>query len=90
MERPPYPLPLRPQAPWVSLVDGGGQGPAVPDVFPGEGWPSPETMEYATKLILLILLILALPHLVVKLLKGPGKVGVHPPGLSVGPTSIGG
>lgn len=82
--RPTYPLPLRPRAPWVDLVEqDGGAGAATG--FPGEGWPSLEAVEYCSKLILLILILLALPHLIVKLVKSPGKVG----SLSVGPTSVG-
>jgi hypothetical protein len=53
--------------------------------FPGEGWPSLHAVEYCSKLILLILILLALPHLFVKLLKAPGKLGP----ISVGPGSVG-
>jgi hypothetical protein len=58
--------------------DGDGQpGPGREHPIPGQHLPRIETVEYMSKLIVLILLLLALPWLVGKLLTAPGDVVGH-------------
>lgn len=51
---------------------GGGEG-----AIPGPGWPSQDTVEYMTKLIVLGLLLLALPWLLAKVVSSPGDGMEH-------------
>lgn len=75
----PYPEPLTTPAPWLALVDAGEEGTSepAPMPFPGEHWPDLHAVEYTTKLIVLIVLLLALPWLISKLLTNPGEVMRH-------------
>lgn len=57
-----YPPPLTRQPSWLPLVGGGGAAPTPTSGFPGgEGWPAIESLDYAIKLITLLVLVLALP-----------------------------
>jgi hypothetical protein len=67
----PYPEPITVRPSWLPLVDAGKGAPASTAGLPGEGWPAIETLDYTTKLITLIVLLLALPWLL-------GKVFTHP------------
>jgi hypothetical protein len=74
--------PLAAPPTWLQLLepaeDGGGQpGPGHEHPVPGHHLPRLETIEYLSKLIVLILLLLALPWLVGKLLTAPGDVVGH-------------
>jgi hypothetical protein len=77
----PYPpAPLTAPSPWLPLLEPEGEkgrGPGNESPLPGEGWPQVETIEYVSKLITLILLLLALPWLTEKLLTHPGAVSRH-------------
>jgi hypothetical protein len=76
----PYPRPLTappPWLPWLEPAENGEPGPGKEDPFPGEHWPKLETIDYVSKLIGLILLLLALPWLVDKLLSHPSELPRH-------------
>jgi hypothetical protein len=92
--RSPYPPPLTAPPSWLPLLESGDGGPGAATAedsaapasggnFPGEGWPSIETIEYVSKFIVLVVLLLALPAVVSKLLSG------HTPHVSMGPPSMG-
>lgn len=89
----PFPAPLTSPSDWVGLVDEGaggeGPGPHNEKPLPGEGWPKLETVDYVSKLIVLLILLLALPWLIVKLLSNPGELSGHSAGLAMGPASMG-
>jgi hypothetical protein len=75
LERKPLAAPLT----WLSLLEpaeegGDPPGPGNETDVPGSGWPKLETIEYLTKLILLVLLLLGLPWLLGKLVTDPGAV----------------
>jgi hypothetical protein len=72
--------------------DGDGPGAPGPEhegPFPGPHWPDLHTVEYLSKLIILIVLLLALPWLVGKLLTDPGEVLSHAAAPSVAANSMG-
>ena len=79
-----YPPPLQGTPSWLSLL-GGGSGEAGLGHPPGEGWPAIETIDYVTKFIVLLVLLLALPWLIGKLVTAPHEVK-----LAMGPASVGG
>lgn len=85
--------PLAAPPSWLPLLEpadsGGGLGPGNEGPFPGEGWPKLETLDYASKLIVFVILLLALPWLIAKLLTNPGEVSGHSAGLAMGPASMG-
>jgi hypothetical protein len=85
--------PLAAPPSWLPLLEpadsGGGLGPGNEGPFPGEGWPKLETIDYASKLIVLVLLLLALPWLVSKLLTHPGELPRHSASLVGAPGSVG-
>jgi hypothetical protein len=97
MEQAAGPVSRRPLAAppsWLPLLEpakggAGAPGPGAEHPIPGPGWPRRETVEYLSKLIVLVLLILALPWLVSKLLTNPAEVVGHS-GVSVGATASGG
>jgi len=68
---------LRPS--WTEIVGGAGASSPIGSIegLPGEGWPPLETVDYALKLITLIVLLLALPWLFSKIISEPGKVSRH-------------
>ena len=70
----PFPKPLTGPAPWVPLVDAGNGEAGGEEPFPGEHWPRLETIDYISKLIVLLILLLALPWLIQRLLTHPGQV----------------
>jgi hypothetical protein len=88
-QKAPYPPPLdTPRPSWLTLVgeDGDGAGPEgeTPSTsptstgpLPGNGWPKLESVDYCIKLITLIVLLLALPWLVAKLVSEPGRASRH-------------
>ena len=57
--------------------------------IPGPGWPSQATLEYLTKIIMLVILLLALPFLLEKLLTAPHELGAHSAGFATGIASMG-
>lgn len=81
----PYPRPLTAPPPWPALLEpeqgepSGGKGP-----MPGEGWPKLETVDYANKLIMLVILLLALPWLLGKLISDPGNMSRHAARMAAG------
>jgi hypothetical protein len=83
----PYPRPLTAPPPWLSLLEPGqgepptssGKGP-----MPGEGWPKFETVDYANKLIMLMILLLALPWLLGKLISDPEHMSRHAAKMATG------
>jgi hypothetical protein len=87
----PQRKPLAAPPTWLALVPALGAEGAEPDEpgpgnenpIPGDHLPKLETVEYISKLIVLLLLLLALPWLTGKLLTSPGEVIGHP-GVSVG------
>ena len=78
--------------PWVDLV-GEGEGEPAPatheGAFPWEGWPKAESIDYVNKLIIVLILLLALPWLIGKLLTHPEELSGHAGGLSMGAASMG-
>jgi flagellar biogenesis protein FliO len=42
--------------------------------YPPSGWPSKDALDYTQKLVTVLLLLLALPWLVYKLVTDPGRV----------------
>lgn len=87
----PYPPPLTAPPLWLPLLeptDSGEPGPGS-EPFPSAHWPKIETIDYLSKLIVLIVLLLALPWLIGKLLTNPGEVTGHSAGLAMGPASMG-
>lgn len=85
----PQRKPLAAPPTWLSLLEpaegaeGQQLGPGQEHPVPGAHLPKMETIEYLSKLIVLLLLLLALPWLIGKLLTSPGEVIGHP-GVSVG------
>lgn len=76
----PYPKPLTGPPSWLPLLepaDQGELGPGSEGPFPGEHWPKIETIDYVSKLIILLLLLLALPWLVDRLLAHPSGISKH-------------
>jgi hypothetical protein len=79
----PYPQPLTAPPPWLPLHElAGGEdsdapGPGAEGPLPGDHWPKLETVEYVSKLIVLVLLLLALPWLVDRLIAHPGRISKH-------------
>jgi len=51
--------------------------------IPGPGWPPLQTIEYVTKLIVLVLLLLAVPWVLAKLIESP-RDGSHAAAAAVG------
>lgn len=88
-----YPPPLASPPSWLPLLgpgdSGAGPGPSDDSPLPGEGWPALETIDYLSKLIVLIVLLLALPWLIHKLLTDPGQLSGHSAGMAMGPASLG-
>jgi hypothetical protein len=85
----PYSRPLAAPPSWLPLLESakGEPGPGNESPLPGDGWPQLEAIEYVTKLALLLLLLLALPWLIGKLLTSPGEVAAHvagPTGAAMG------
>lgn len=95
----PYPPPLdTPRPSWTELVGEEGEGtepeegaPSTSTTstgpLPGEGWPKLESVDYCIKLITLIVLLLALPWLIGKLLAEPGKASRHAGSFVLGQTA---
>jgi len=74
-----FPEPLTTPPSWLSLLKPGGEAEGDAPVddngpLPGEGWPRLESIDYVNKLILLIVLLLALPWLIGRLLTHPAQV----------------
>jgi hypothetical protein len=76
--------PLTAPPSWLPLLEpeegdeAAGGGPRHGrEKRPGEGWPPIETVEYLTKLIILIVLLMGLPWLVTKLITDPDQVMRH-------------
>ncbi|HWW67812.1 MAG TPA: hypothetical protein VNY83_07480 [Solirubrobacterales bacterium] len=70
-------------------ADKGGPGPGSESPLPGEHWPALESIDYVSKLIILIVLLLALPWLISKLLTAPHELTEHAAGASMGVASMG-
>jgi hypothetical protein len=51
--------------------ESGGPGPGSEGPIPGEHWPALESIDYVTKLIVLILLLLSLPWLLGRIFTNP-------------------
>jgi hypothetical protein len=68
--------PLTAPPPWLPLLEPAAGEPHTV-AGPGEGWPKLETVDYFNKLITLIILLLALPWLLGKLLSDPEHVSAH-------------
>ena len=90
----PYPPPLTAPPSWLSLLESADQGEAGPGAgregpLPGEGWPPIETIDYVSKLLTLILLLLALPWLVDRLLSHPSELPRHSASIVKAPGSMG-
>jgi len=66
--------PLTAPAPWPALLEQREEGPRGRDEFPGNNWPQLKTIEYVSKLIMLIVLLLALPWLFGVLLTRPSQL----------------
>jgi hypothetical protein len=85
----PVPSPLLTDLPetgwWLDAERQGGPGPGREAPFPGD-WPSLEAIEYVSKLLVLIILVLAFPWLLSKAVTEPK----HLPGGALGAASIGG
>jgi hypothetical protein len=64
--------PLAAPASWLPLLEPAPGGAPRND-FPAEGWPSIEKIDYLSKLITLMLLLLALPWLIEKLFTHPAE-----------------
>jgi hypothetical protein len=81
--------PLTAPPSWLPLLepaqdhDDAGAGAAP---FPGPSWPKLEHIDYMSKLITLILLLLALPWLLDRLLTKPGEVPAHSAHLAGAPS----
>ncbi len=75
----PYPRPLAGPPPWLPLLEPGADGEPADGVDEpiGGHWPQLESLDYLTKLLTLIVLLLALPWLFGKLLHAPGTVPKH-------------
>jgi hypothetical protein len=85
----PYPPPLDAPPSWLALLGPAGATGLGPGRIPGPGWPSIETIDYISKFIVLLVLLLALPWLIGKLLTAPQEVSSHSAGLAMGPASMG-
>lgn len=72
---------------WLPLYEAqeGDQG-ADGTGFPGESWPQLQTIEYISKLILLVLLLLGLPWLFAVLLSHPSRLSAH--AAAMGPAPV--
>lgn len=76
----PYPMPLTAPPPWLPLLEPeekGEPGPGSEGTFPNEHWPKLETIDYTSKLITLMILLLALPWLLERLLSHPSQLPHH-------------
>jgi hypothetical protein len=80
----PYPKPLTAPPPWLPLLEQtdqgepeSGPGPGKEGPVPGDHWPALETIDYVTKLIVLILLILGLPWLLGRVFTNPAATPEH-------------
>ncbi|HET6570408.1 MAG TPA: hypothetical protein VFG58_02855 [Solirubrobacterales bacterium] len=79
----PFPRPLTGPPPWVPLVaPADGEAGAGEEPAPGEHWPRYETVDYISKLLMLIILLLALPWLFQRLLTHPGDVSRQAAGMA--------
>lgn len=87
-----YPPSLSVQPSWLELVSEGGEGsaPVGDSPLPGTGWPRLESVDYLNKLIILVILLLALPWLLGKLVSDPGKASRHAAGFAMGSSSLAG
>lgn len=90
---PPSPAPLTAPPSWLSLLepaeDEGGGGPAAGAAeasIPGAGWPRAETVDYLSKLIGLVVLILALPWLFERMLAHPSNASRDSAAVALGRT----
>lgn len=75
--------PLTGPTPWWlpehGSVEAGGASrpsPSNEGPFPGESWPSLHAVEYASKLIVLLILILALPWIFKHMLTNPDRTAM--------------
>jgi len=84
-----HPPPLDGTPSWLPLLESADKGGLGPGKIPGEGWPSIETIDYVSKFIVLIVLLLALPWLIGKLVTSPHDVSRHSAGLAGYPPSVG-
>lgn len=95
----PFPPPMTGPPSWLPLVaaeeapeqeeGNGAPGPNRESPIPGEGWPHIDTIDYLSKLIVLILLLMALPWLIDRLLSHPGELPRHSAHLVGAPGSAG-
>jgi hypothetical protein len=75
-----------PETPWWLVGRAESLGPGT---IPGEHWPKLETIDYISKLIVLIILVIAFPWLLTKMLTNPRELTGHAAGLATGPASMG-
>lgn len=77
--------PLAAPSPWLSLLEPAGGEPRLNEHgLPGQGWPKLATIDYINKLIMLIVLLLALPWILGKLLSDPEHISKHAGSMAMG------
>jgi hypothetical protein len=72
-----------PGAWWLEEPTHTAGEPRSDGPIPGEHWPALQTIEYISKLIILIILLLALPWVLSRLLTDPEHALKHPAAVAV-------